>query len=65
MGDKIEEDQSIVEVATDKVDSEIPAPEDGIIEKILFSEDSIPKVGDTVVWTNQNAEEMTITISEP
>jgi 2-oxoglutarate dehydrogenase E2 component (dihydrolipoamide succinyltransferase) len=48
VGDVIEEDQSLVEVATDKVDSEIPAPEAGVIEKLLFNEDDIPKVGDTI-----------------
>jgi len=47
-GDKIEEDQSIAEIATDKVDSEIPAPQDGIIEKLLFNENDVPKVGDTI-----------------
>lgn len=54
VGDEIEEDQSIVEVATDKVDSEIPAPEAGIIEKLLFNEDDIPKVGDTIAILNTN-----------
>ena len=54
VGDKVEEDQSIVEVATDKVDSEIPAPQDGIIEKLLFNENDIPKVGDTIVVLNTN-----------
>ena len=52
VGDKVEEDQSIVEVATDKVDSEIPAPQDGIIEKLLFNENDIPKVGDTIAILN-------------
>src|SRR6056297_2336153 len=47
-GDKIEEDQSIAEIATDKVDSEIPAPQDGIIDKLLFNENDVPKVGDTI-----------------
>ena len=47
-GDKIEEDQSIAEIATDKVDSEIPSPQDGVIEKLLFNENDIPKVGDTI-----------------
>ncbi|MGM0504957.1 MAG: dihydrolipoamide acetyltransferase family protein [Bacteroidota bacterium] len=47
-GDKIEEDQSIAEIATDKVDSEIPAPQDGVIEKLLFNENDVPKVGDTI-----------------
>ncbi|MCB2194773.1 MAG: 2-oxo acid dehydrogenase subunit E2 [Bacteroidetes bacterium] len=53
-GDKVEEDQSLVEVATDKVDSEIPAPEDGVIEKLLFNEDDIPKVGDTIAILSTN-----------
>ncbi|HKL07932.1 MAG TPA: dihydrolipoamide acetyltransferase family protein [Bacteroidales bacterium] len=48
VGDKIEEDQSIAEIATDKVDSEIPAPQDGVIEKLLFNENDVPKVGDTI-----------------
>ena len=30
-GDSIESEESVVEIATDKVDSEVPAPEDGII----------------------------------
>lgn len=51
-GEQIEEDQSLVEVATDKVDSEIPAPEDGTIEKLLFNEDDVPKVGDVIAIIN-------------
>ncbi len=54
VGDKVEEDQSIVEIATDKVDSEIPASQDGIIEKLLFNENDIPKVGDTIVVLSTN-----------
>lgn len=54
VGDKVEEDQSIVEVATDKVDSEIPAPKDGIIEKLFFNENDIPKVGDTIAILSTN-----------
>ncbi|MEE4196905.1 MAG: dihydrolipoamide acetyltransferase family protein [Bacteroidales bacterium] len=47
-GDQVEEDQSLAEIATDKVDSEIPSPGDGIIEKLLFNENDVPKVGDTI-----------------
>ncbi|HLN74331.1 MAG: dihydrolipoamide acetyltransferase family protein [Methylococcaceae bacterium] len=47
-GDKIEEDQSIFEVATDKVDSEIPSPVDGIVKKILFEVNSLVPVGEIV-----------------
>jgi 2-oxoglutarate dehydrogenase E2 component (dihydrolipoamide succinyltransferase) len=55
-GDQVEEDQSLVEVATDKVDSEIPAPEDGTIEKLLFNENDIPKVGDVIAIINTGGE---------
>ena len=48
-GDQIEEDQSLFEVATDKVDSEIPSPVDGIIKKIFFEVNALVPVGETVV----------------
>jgi 2-oxoglutarate dehydrogenase E2 component (dihydrolipoamide succinyltransferase) len=47
-GDKIEEDEPLFEVATDKVDSEIPSPVDGIIKKIFFPVNSLVPVGETV-----------------
>ncbi|MGE5394454.1 MAG: dihydrolipoamide acetyltransferase family protein [Candidatus Saccharibacteria bacterium] len=56
-GDKIEEDQSIFEVATDKVDSEIPSPVDGIIKKILFEVNSLVPVGETVAIINTGGDE--------
>lgn len=47
-GDKVEAEEPILEIATDKVDSEIPSPEDGIIKKILFQENDVVKVGDAI-----------------
>ena len=47
-GDRIEEDESLFEVATDKVDSEIPSPVDGIIKKIFFPLNSLVPVGEIV-----------------
>ncbi len=35
-GDKVEEDDMLFEVATDKVDSEIPSPVDGVVSEILL-----------------------------
>ena len=64
VGDKVEEDQSIVEVATDKVDSEIPSPKNGIVEKLLFSENDIPKVGDTIAIINTNSSGKTVDKTE-
>lgn len=47
-GDTIEAEEPVLEIATDKVDSEIPAPESGILKKILFQVDDVVKVGDAI-----------------
>jgi len=44
-GDRVELDQPLVEVTTDKVDAEIPAPEAGVIEAILAPEGATVAVG--------------------
>jgi 2-oxoglutarate dehydrogenase E2 component (dihydrolipoamide succinyltransferase) len=48
-GDRVELDQPLVEVTTDKVDAEIPAPESGVIEAILAPEGAIVPVGGGLV----------------
>ena len=45
VGDAIEEDEPIVEIATDKVDSEVPSPSSGILKEILFQEGDVVEVG--------------------
>ena len=45
VGDVIEEDEPIVEIATDKVDSEVPSPASGILKEILFQEGDVVEVG--------------------
>jgi len=45
VGDKVEMDETILEIATDKVDSEIPSPVSGTIVEILYPEDSVVEVG--------------------
>lgn len=47
-GNSINEDDPLVEVATDKVDSEIPSPYSGILSKIVYKEGEIPKVGEVI-----------------
>ncbi len=44
-GEMVEVDQPIVEVTTDKVDAEIPAPSAGVIEQILVAEGDVVEVG--------------------
>lgn len=47
-GDTIEAEESVLEIATDKVDSEIPAPEGGVLRKKLFNEGDVVKVGQAI-----------------
>jgi 2-oxoglutarate dehydrogenase E2 component (dihydrolipoamide succinyltransferase) len=44
-GDTVEEDDVLLEIATDKVDSEIPSPVAGTVKKIFFKQDEVVAVG--------------------
>ena len=48
-GDRVEVDQPLVEVTTDKVDAEIPSPVSGIVESIFFSEGETVPIGAILV----------------
>ncbi|OZV67140.1 dihydrolipoamide acetyltransferase family protein [Winogradskyella aurantia] len=48
VGDSIEEDEMLLEVATDKVDSEVPSNVSGTIRDILFEPNDVIKIGDTI-----------------
>lgn len=47
-GDHVKEDDSVVEIATDKVDSDVPTPVSGKIVKILKQKDEVAKVGEAI-----------------
>ncbi|WOC52930.1 2-oxoglutarate dehydrogenase [Bergeyella porcorum] len=47
-GDFVNEDDSVVEIATDKVDSDVPTPVSGTIVKILKQKDEVAKVGEPI-----------------
>ncbi len=47
-GDKIKIDETVLEIATDKVDSEIPSPFEGILVKKLFKEGDVVQVGKAI-----------------
>ena len=57
-GDTVQEDDILFEVATDKVDSEIPSPVDGVITKILFPENSLVPVGEVLAVISMGGEEI-------
>ncbi len=48
VGDAVVADETIVEVATDKVDNDVPSPVSGVITEIRFSKDDIVKVGEVL-----------------
>ncbi|HRN95598.1 MAG TPA: 2-oxo acid dehydrogenase subunit E2, partial [Chitinophagales bacterium] len=47
-GDAIKQDDAILEIATDKVDSEVPSPVSGVMGEILFKEGDVVAVGKAV-----------------
>ncbi len=47
-GDSVELDEPLVEVATDKVDNELPSEAEGVLVKRLFAEDQVAQVGDVI-----------------
>ena len=49
VGDTVEVDEALLEVSTDKVDTEVPSPIAGTIVEILFEEDDTVEVGDVIV----------------
>lgn len=51
-GDRVEKDEPIVEIATDKVDSEIPSTEAGILVKQMYKDGDVVKVGEPVAMIN-------------
>lgn len=48
VGDTIEADEAVLEIATDKVDSEVPSEVDGVLVEKLFDIDDVVQVGQTI-----------------
>ena len=55
-GDMIEAEESVLEIATDKVDSEVPAPVDGKLVKCMFAEDEVVEVGQVIAILETEAD---------
>ena len=47
-GDRVERDEALFEISTDKVDSEVPAPDSGVLEAILFPEGETVEINTVV-----------------
>ena len=55
-GDTIEADESVVEIATDKVDSEVPSTAEGVLIKKLFNEGDVVQVGEAIAIIGSQGE---------
>ena len=57
VGDTVEVDEPLLEVSTDKVDTEIPSPVVGVLVKVLAEEDDTVEVGDIICEIGEEGEE--------
>ena len=66
-GQKMEAEESVLEIATDKVDSEVPAPADGVLIKKMFGENDVVEVGQVIalIETEQGAAAAKVAAPEP
>ena len=61
VGDVIEADEAVLEIATDKVDSEVPSEVTGILSEILYQVDDVVKVGQTIAIIETAGDDETTT----
>ena len=66
VGDKIEADDAVLEIATDKVDSEVPSEVSGVLVEQLFAKDDLVQVGQTIaiIETEATAENSTTPVEK-
>ena len=55
-GDKVELEESVLDIATDKVDSEVPSTAEGTIAEILFNENDVVPIGAVIARINSSSE---------
>ncbi|MET0634414.1 MAG: dihydrolipoamide acetyltransferase family protein [Chitinophagaceae bacterium] len=56
-GDMVKMDETVLEIATDKVDSEVPSTAEGVLEEILFKVNDVVPIGAVIARINTNADE--------
>ena len=47
-GDLVKQDETVLDIATDKVDSEVPSTAEGVLEEVLFNENDIVPIGTVI-----------------
>jgi 2-oxoglutarate dehydrogenase E2 component (dihydrolipoamide succinyltransferase) len=65
-GDTIKEDETVLDIATDKVDSEVPSTTAGVLEEILYNENDVVPIGAVIAKIRAGAEAaVTATAAQP
>jgi 2-oxoglutarate dehydrogenase E2 component (dihydrolipoamide succinyltransferase) len=64
-GDQVKSEETVLEIATDKVDSEVPSIADGEITELLYAENDVVPVGAVIARINTSAEEPVAATPEP
>ncbi|NQX76500.1 dihydrolipoamide acetyltransferase family protein [Gilvibacter sp.] len=65
VGDTIEADEPVLEIATDKVDSEVPSEVDGVLVEKLFEVDAVIQVGQTIAIIEVDGDDAPAATPEP
>ncbi len=62
-GDKVAMDETVLDIATDKVDSEVPSTAEGVIEAILFNENDVVPIGTVIAKIKVGASSSTAAVT--
>lgn len=54
-GDQVKEDEPVLDIATDKVDSEVPSTANGVISELLYNENDVVSIGDVIARIQTDA----------
>lgn len=65
VGDRIEMDEAVLEIATDKVDSEVPSEVEGVLVEQLFQTDDVVQVGQTLAIIETESVNVTAKVTTP
>ena len=58
VGDSISRDETILEISTDKVDSEVPSPASGVLLEILYQKNDTVAVGEVIARIGESGEKI-------
>ena len=58
-GDPVKMDETVLEIATDKVDSEVPSTSEGVISEVLFNVNDVVPIGTVIARIKTGAAETT------